>query len=110
MRSNIDRASFVMMKILYESDAGLQPYTLLMRSKLRGEVFLKVFNSLVARGLVVEKKLLISLTRKGLEVFLADSTKVLAGPKEWRKVPVEMLGRRIDVDEFYTPNIFLLKN
>jgi hypothetical protein len=80
-----------------------------MRSKLSGEVFLKVFNSLTLKGLVVENKLLISLTKKGLDVFLADSTKVLSGPKEWRRVPAEMLGRRIDVDEFYTPNIFLLK-
>lgn len=109
MRSKNDRASFVIMRILHESDAGLQPYTLLMRSKLSGEVFLKVFNSLAARGLVVEKKLLISLTKKGLEVFLADSTKVFSGPKKWREVPIEMLGRKIDVDEFYTPNIFLLK-
>lgn len=109
MRSKIDRTSFFLMRILYESDSGLQPYTLLMRSKLSGEVFLKVFNSLTLKGLVVENKLLISLTKKGLDVFLADSTKVLSGPKEWRRVPVEMLGRRIDVDEFYTPNIFLLK-
>lgn len=109
MRSKIDTASFVVMRILYESDAGLQPYTLLMRSKLSGEVFLKVFNSLAVRGLVVEKKLSISLTRKGLEMFVADSTKVLSGPKEWRRIPVEMQGRRIEVDEFYTPNIFLLK-
>jgi hypothetical protein len=80
-----------------------------MRSKLSGEVFLKVFKSLTLRGLVVEKKLLISLSKKGLEVFLADSAKILSGPKEWRRVPVEMLGRRIDVNEFYTPNVFLLK-
>lgn len=109
MRSQIDRSSFFIMRILYESDSGLQPYTLLMRSKLSGEIFLKVFKSLTLRGLVVEKNLLISLSKKGLEVFLADSTKILSGPKEWRKVPVEMLGRRIDVDEFYTPNIFLLR-
>lgn len=109
MKYQIDRSSFFIMRILYESDAGLQPYTLLMRSKLPGDVFLKVFNSLTLRGLVIEKNLLISLSKKGLEVFLADSTNVLSGPKEWRRVPGDMLGRKIDVDEFYTPNVFLFK-
>lgn len=109
MRSQIDRSSFFIMRILYESNTGLQPYTLLMRSKLSGEVFLKVFKSLTLRGLVVEKNLLISLSKKGLEVYLADATRVLSGPKEWRRVPAEMQGRRIGVDEFYTPNVFLFK-
>jgi hypothetical protein len=80
-----------------------------MRSKLSGEVFLKIFKALTARGLVVEKNLLISLSKKGLEVFLNDATNILSGPKEWRKVPASMLGRKIDVNDFYAPNIFLLK-
>lgn len=105
---NLLRADFVIMRILHESRSGLQPYTILQRSKLSGAIFFKVFSSLAARKLVAEHDSLIHLTQAGRAVFLAGSGRVLAGAKTWRKVPQKMRGRKLGVDEFYVPNIFLL--
>ncbi|MCF5030713.1 hypothetical protein [Pseudomonas syringae] len=102
------RADFVIMKVLQESLSGLQPYTILKRSKLSGEVFFKVFGALAARKLIAEHDSLIHLTPTGREVFLAGSGRVLSGPKTWRQVPSRMKGRKIRVDDFYVPNIYLL--
>lgn len=101
------RRDFVVMKALYESAHGLQPYTLLKRSKLSAELFFKVFSSLVSKGLVFEEQSLIFLTADGRSVFMAGSGRVLAGKKEWRKVPSGMCGKIIEPDEFYVPNAFL---
>lgn len=102
------RADFVIMKILQESLSGLQPYTILKRSKLSGEIFFKVFSALAAKKLIVEHDSLIHLSPIGREVFLAGSGRVLSGRKSWRQVPDKMKGRKIRTDEFYVPNIYLL--
>jgi hypothetical protein len=102
------RADFVIMKVLYESLSGLQPYTILKRSKLSGEIFFKVFSGLAAKKLIVERDSLIHLSSTGREVFLAGSGRVLSGRKNWRQVPSNMKGRKIRVDDFYVPNIYLL--
>ncbi|MFW6750720.1 hypothetical protein ACKUG4_08485 [Pseudomonas glycinae] len=107
-RSNLLRADFVIMRILYESVSGLQPYTILQRSKLSGEIFLKAYSALAAKNLVVDHNSLIYLSELGREVFLAGSGMVLSGKKHWRDVPERMRGRTIAVDSFYIPNVFLL--
>ncbi|WP_053932310.1 hypothetical protein [Pseudomonas coronafaciens] len=102
------RADFVIMKILHESPSGLQPYTILKRSKLSGEIFFKVFSALATKKIISEYDSLIHLTAAGREVFLAGSGRVLSGPKSWRLVPSKMKGRKIRVDDFYVPNIYLM--
>lgn len=102
------RADFVIMKALHESLSGLQPYTILKRSKLSGEIFFKVFSALAAKKFIVERDTLIHLSPAGREVFLAGSGRVLSGRKSWRQVPSNMKGRKIRVDDFYVPNIYLL--
>ena len=102
------RADFVIMKTLHESLSGLQPYTILKRSKLSGEMFFKVFSALAAKKLIVERDSLIHLSPAGREIFLAGSGRVLSGRKSWRQVPSSMKGRKIRVDEFYVPNVYLL--
>lgn len=110
MRPNVDRSGLFIMRILYEADSGLQPYTLLKRSKLSGEVFFRKFSELVLKGLLVEKNSLIFLSPAGSAVLITSGNKVSAAPKEWRQVPKNMLGRKVEVGDFYTPNIFLLKS
>ena len=102
------RADFVIMKVLHESLSGLQPYTILKRSKLSGEIFFKVFSALAAKKLIVERDSLIHLSPAGREIFLAGSGRVLSGRKSWRQVPSSMKGRKIRVDDFYVPNVYLL--
>ena len=96
------------MRVLHDSSSGLQPFTILQRSRLSGEVFFKVFNRLVSEGLVVDKNSLIYLSAKGKAVFLAGSSKVMSTPRGWRVVPANMLGRKLDKDEFYAPNINIM--
>ncbi|CAN7410301.1 hypothetical protein [Pseudomonas brassicacearum] len=102
------RADFAILRVLHEASSGLQPYTLLKRSKLSGEVFFKVFSTLVSKQLVIEHNSLISLSTIGRSVFLAGSGRVLPGSKSWRSVPMKMRGRKIEIDELYAPNINLL--
>jgi hypothetical protein len=102
------RADFAIMRTLYEASSGLQPYTLLKRTKLSGEVFFKVFSSLASKKLVVEHESLIFLSQEGRSVFLAGSGRVLPGSKSWRKVPPEMRCRTTGFDEFYVPNVYLV--
>lgn len=106
--ANFLRSEFVIMRILHESRSGLQPYTILQRSKLSGAVFFKVFSSLAMRKLVAEHDSLIHLTQTGRAIFLAGSGRVLSGSKPWRQVPQKMRGRKVGINEFYVPNIFLL--
>lgn len=103
------KADFFIMRVLYESSSGLQPYTLLKRSRLSGEVFFKVFSSLVSKSLVYEKNSLIFLSARGREIFLAGSGRVMAtASKPWRKIPEGMLCRKMAPGELYAPNIFFL--
>ena len=108
LKSDMGRSEFFVMRVLYDSSSGLQPYTILRRSRLSGEVFFKVFNRLVSGGLVVEKNSLLYLSPKGKAVFLAGSSKVMSGGKSWREVPASMHGRRLDQDDFYVPNINIM--
>lgn len=107
--SQSSSADFFIMRILYESSLGLQPYTLLKRSKLSGEVFFKVFSSLVSKHLIYERNSLIFLSDSGREIFLPSAGRVIGGSeKSWRAVPETMLGYKLSCEDFYIPNIDLL--
>jgi hypothetical protein len=108
LKSNLGRADFFVMRVLYDSSSGLQPYTIFQRSKLSGEVFFKVFNRLISEGLVVERKSLLYLSSQGRDVFLAGSSKVMSSDKKWREVPESMRGRKLGIDDFYVPNINIM--
>lgn len=108
LKSNLGRADYFVMRVLYDSSSGLQPYTILQRSRLSGETFFKIFNRLVSEGLVIEKSSLIYLSSDGKAAFLAGSSKVMSGAKNWREVPASMRGRKLEQDEFYIPNISIM--
>lgn len=108
LKTNLGRADYFVMRVLYDSSSGLQPYTILQRSRLSGEVFFKTFNRLVSEGLVIEKNSLLYLSPQGKASFLEGSSKVMSGAKSWREVPTNMRGPKLDQDNFYVPNISIM--
>lgn len=109
MLKKLDRSELAMMRLLYESSDGLTPYTLMQRSKLPGQMFMRIFTRLTARGLLTEKNSLIALSSEGKTEYLDNFVKIIPGSKVWREIPQKMKGRKIPLDDLYAPNINLMK-
>lgn len=103
MARKLTTQDFSVLRALYESERGLAPYSLYKKCYLSPAVLAHIVNKLSALGLAETSQPQIRLTETGEGFLRRNFPAMFAKVKQWKAVPSEFLGPRIEVDAPYVP-------
>ncbi|CAI0926739.1 hypothetical protein RMS97_003402 [Serratia marcescens] len=104
-----NKVKIIIMKILFSaSTSKLDSFSVFKRTRVSFTEFSRNLNSLKENGYVYIDGIILSLTNTGRDYLLLNNEYLEEKNKDWRKVPVTMLGPKLDLNYKYVPSIRLL--
>jgi hypothetical protein len=99
----------LIIKDLYHSIAGLNPYTFYRRYKISPDVLIKILNDLEEQNLVIYDQIKIRLTTLGRHWVIKNRyNQLYSAEKPWRKPPISDLAPKLSINKPYIPRLSLL--
>ncbi|WP_271103992.1 hypothetical protein [Pseudomonas tohonis] len=104
----VNKVDLRILHILLRASGSLEPFTIFRRSRFGSAVFFEHYFKLLKKNLISEEAGAASLTAIGLDVTKSMLSRVAPAEREWRKAPAHFLGRKLEIEDVYIPNVDLL--
>lgn len=105
---NLRKNEHLLLSIIFKANKKIDSFTLFKRSRMNFPSFSRKISLLVEKELITEDGDKIVLTKNGIKITSLYKTSYTTTGAEWRKVPIEIKGRKLDKNEFYIPSTRLL--
>lgn len=92
-----------LLRLLLAGNKNLESFTLFRRMKVSFSEFSSTLRTLKSKDLINEQDNRIFLSVQGMQLTFLDNT--YNSSKKWREIPHSLLGKKIDINEPYIPNI-----